>query len=104
MNAQWIATVASVGALAGLFFGVGLPVLQQPEAVAPINVRVPVTDVPVPPRERAGADDDAAADDGRSASLNVGEQDDDRDDRSRMGPVSGDGDDDDAADDDGDDD
>ncbi|GAA2087847.1 hypothetical protein [Actinomadura alba] len=102
MNVQWIATVASIGALGGLFLGVGLPVLQQPEAVAPINVVVPVAGDPPAPRVRADDTDDDADDGGGRVSTGTAEQDDDRDDRPRRGPVSGDGDD--GAADDGDDD
>jgi hypothetical protein len=111
VNVQWIATVASIGALGGLFLGVGLPVLKQPEAVAPINVVVPVAKDPPAPRvhaddDGAGTADDDADDDADDAagrvSPGVAERDDDGDDRPRRVPVSGDGDDDAADDGDGD--
>jgi hypothetical protein len=97
VNAQWVAAVASVGALGGLFLGVGLPVLQQPEDVTPIRVNLPVADTttgtisPSPSRPAEGADDDA--DDGTPGPTAGAGEEDDRDGPSRRGPVSGDGDD-----------
>jgi hypothetical protein len=85
VNVQGIATIAALGALGGLFLGVGLPVLQEPEAVAPISVVVPESS-PAPREREDDADDDAGGDD-------------DRDDRSRSGQVSGDEDDRDEGDD-----